>query len=116
MCCLPRFFLAYSCPFTCSYQAKPLVLLSLLREMVGTQTELAVVFTSSVDSTHRLFRLLQLFGGECRHRIDRVAVSFGHAFGAAPLDQETSYLRHHPYFGLGISRVRVKFMSSQQTW
>lgn len=45
-------------------QAKPLVLLSLLREMVGKRTELCVVFTSSVDSTHRLFRLLQLFGGE----------------------------------------------------
>lgn len=44
-------------------QAKPLVLLSLLREMVGRKTELSVVFTSSVDSTHRLFRLLQLFGG-----------------------------------------------------
>ncbi|CAM9288278.1 unnamed protein product, partial [Hapterophycus canaliculatus] len=47
----------------CDSQAKPLVLLSLLREMVGRQTELSVVFTSSVDSTHRLFRLLQLFGG-----------------------------------------------------
>ena len=59
-------FLA-SCSFAHSYQAKPLVLLSLLREVIGKQTELAVVFTSSVDSTHRLFRLLQLFGGEYRH-------------------------------------------------
>ncbi|CAN0010303.1 unnamed protein product, partial [Laminaria digitata] len=48
----------------CDSQAKPLVLLSLLRGMVGRQTELSVVFTSSVDSTHRLFRLLQLFGGK----------------------------------------------------
>ncbi|CAB1116568.1 unnamed protein product [Ectocarpus sp. CCAP 1310/34] len=47
----------------CDSQAKPLVLLSLLREMVGRQADLSVVFTSSVDSTHRLFRLLQLFGG-----------------------------------------------------
>lgn len=47
-------------------QAKPLVLLSLLREMVGRQADLSVVFTSSVDSTHRLFRLLQLFGGKVR--------------------------------------------------
>ncbi|CAM9477015.1 unnamed protein product [Ectocarpus sp. 6 AP-2014] len=47
----------------CDSQAKPLVLLSLLREMVVRQADLSVVFTSSVDSTHRLFRLLQLFGG-----------------------------------------------------
>lgn len=58
-------------------QAKPLVLLSLLREMVGRQADLSVVFTSSVDSTHRLFRLLQLFGGTFR-----AALSFfsGHAY------------------------------------
>lgn len=48
----------------CLFQAKPLVLLSLLREAVGQRKQLTVVFTSSVDSTHRLSRLLQLFGGE----------------------------------------------------
>ncbi|CAM9910879.1 unnamed protein product, partial [Discosporangium mesarthrocarpum] len=45
----------------CDSQSKPLVLLSLLLE--AAHSTLAVVFTSSVDSTHRLSRLLQLFGG-----------------------------------------------------
>lgn len=54
-------YLAPPCSFV-FWQAKPLVLLSLLRN-AGRQQELSVVFTSSVDSTHRLFRLLQLYGG-----------------------------------------------------
>lgn len=60
----------------CDSQAKPLVLLSLLREATGRKKQLAVVFTSSVDSTHRLFRLLQLFGGFERD-IDSASVGGG---------------------------------------
>jgi ATP-dependent RNA helicase DDX51/DBP6 len=42
----------------CDTGSKPLVLLELLSEFVGT---LSIVFTASVNSTHRLARLLQLY-------------------------------------------------------
>jgi ATP-dependent RNA helicase DDX51/DBP6 len=52
----------------CTAEQKPLVLLSLLLDQLqngtGTSTKsIAVVFTSSLDSTHRLLRLLQLLWG-----------------------------------------------------
>jgi len=42
---------------------KPLVLLLLLRALREKQGWSALVFTSSVDATHRLFRLVNLWGG-----------------------------------------------------
>ncbi|CAM9955198.1 unnamed protein product, partial [Phaeothamnion confervicola] len=45
----------------CEPQTKPLALIWLLREEIDGGG-LAIVFTSSVDTTHRLFRLLQLYG------------------------------------------------------
>lgn len=48
----------------CTVEQKPLVLLALLLEILPAKTtnkrHLVIVFTSSVDSTHRLTRLLQL--------------------------------------------------------
>ncbi|GAX23733.1 ATP-dependent RNA helicase DDX51/DBP6 [Fistulifera solaris] len=48
----------------CTAEQKPLVLLALLLEILPAETSkkrhLVIVFTSSVDSTHRLTRLLQL--------------------------------------------------------
>jgi ATP-dependent RNA helicase DDX51/DBP6 len=46
---------------SCDAAAKPLLMLALLLRGPAAGL-LTVVFTSSVDSTHRLFRLLQLFG------------------------------------------------------
>jgi ATP-dependent RNA helicase DDX51/DBP6 len=50
----------------CKTRTKPLALIALLRdqksELVGGGGELSVVFCSSVDSAHRLCRLLQLMG------------------------------------------------------
>lgn len=59
----------YSIPSTleeytveCSAQQKPLVLAALLLEFTTAKKDhMSVVFTSSIDSTHRLTRLLQLF-------------------------------------------------------
>jgi ATP-dependent RNA helicase DDX51/DBP6 len=47
----------------CTAEQKPLVLVSLLLEqfqLANDETSIVVVFTSSLDSTHRLVRLLQL--------------------------------------------------------
>jgi ATP-dependent RNA helicase DDX51/DBP6 len=56
------------CTVECTAQQKPIVLLALLLERlqqsaatsIKTEKELIVVFTSSLESTHRLTRLLQL--------------------------------------------------------
>jgi len=47
--------------FICSAEQKPLLLIYLLQSMA--KSSLVVIFTSSVDTTHRLARLLQLYGG-----------------------------------------------------
>ena len=48
----------------CTAEQKPLVLVSLLLEQfqlfANDEASIVVVFTSSLDSTHRLVRLLQL--------------------------------------------------------
>ncbi|CAM9660797.1 unnamed protein product [Chrysoparadoxa australica] len=54
------------CLVRCQANEKPLALLSLLRGDHGTnhsEQQVTVVFASSVDSTHRVLRLLQLYGG-----------------------------------------------------
>ena len=48
----------------CTAEQKPLILLAVLLEELQSEKEsVVVVFTSSVDSTHRLVRLLQLLWG-----------------------------------------------------
>lgn len=44
----------------CTAEQKPLVLLAILADLALEQGKLVVVFTSSLDSTHRLARLMQL--------------------------------------------------------
>jgi ATP-dependent RNA helicase DDX51/DBP6 len=60
----------------CTAEQKPMVLLSLLIERLITKVDkrksLTVIFTSSLDSTHRLARLLQLLWGVLKYGLDSV--------------------------------------------
>jgi ATP-dependent RNA helicase DDX51/DBP6 len=62
----------------CTAEQKPMVLLSLLIERLDTsladdkRKSTTVIFTSSLDSTHRLCRLLQLLWGTLKYGSDSV--------------------------------------------
>lgn len=51
----------------CTAEQKPLVLLSLLFDRLKVEKNIIVVFTASLDSTHRLARLLQLLWSALGH-------------------------------------------------
>jgi len=79
---------AYSLPQTleesmveCTAEQKPLVLLSLILEQIqrddtSGEPGIVVVFTSSVDSTHRLARLLQLLYAQAGYGPSRSVAEF----------------------------------------
>lgn len=90
----------YSMPATleeyvveCTAEQKPMVLLSLLVDRINLVTtedqrkRMTVIFTSSLDSTHRLARLLQLLWGTLHHGSDLVG-----EFSSASNQQERAEL------------------------
>ena len=73
----------------CSADQKPLVLLALLLDKENSprrddveSVKLTIVFTSSVDSTHRLARLLQLLWGAGGHGRSSAVAEFSSSIGA----------------------------------
>jgi ATP-dependent RNA helicase DDX51/DBP6 len=60
----------------CTAEQKPMVLLSLLVERLNPKVDkrksLTVIFTSSIDSTHRMARLLQLLWGALKYGSDTI--------------------------------------------
>jgi ATP-dependent RNA helicase DDX51/DBP6 len=74
----------------CTAEQKPLILLSLLRERLEAQREgktVIVIFTASLDSTHRLARLLQLLWGALKFDSDAVG-----EFSSALNQQDRAFL------------------------
>jgi ATP-dependent RNA helicase DDX51/DBP6 len=90
----------------CTAEQKPMVLLSLLIERLDTsladdiRKSMTVIFTSSLDSTHRLCRLLQLLWGTLKYGADSVG-----EFSSSLNQQERAELLsrcHDPKNGLSI--------------
>jgi ATP-dependent RNA helicase DDX51/DBP6 len=74
----------------CTAEQKPLILLSLLRERLEAKRDgksMIVIFTASLDSTHRLARLLQLLWGALKFGSDAVG-----EFSSALNQQDRAFL------------------------